>query len=435
MKDIVKKADEFSRRRFMETTAKSLLGVGALGITNYAQEAHAALGPNLGLPLRKNPAKHIIYLYMAGGMTHMDTFDTKPGHANQGQTKTIDTNVDGIRISEHFQGLAKRADKVAIVRSMTSTAGAHFQGNYLMHTSYEARNTIRHPGLGAWALKFNGRINKNLPGSVFVGGDSRINGGGGFFEPEFEPLAINDPKAGLRNSKRRRVTEKDFDHRLDLAKKFDSAFHDRYKVKPVRAYAQMYDDAVRIMTSKDLEAFDLNQEDKATRARYGEESFGQGCLLARRLIEHDVRAVEVSFNGWDMHNNVFVTLPDKCRILDKAYSALLDDLDKSGKLKDTVVVLTTEFGRTPLINQNAGRDHYPKAFSSVLAGGGVKGGVAWGKTDKSGAEIEENPVKIQDFNATVAHALGLPLDQVLYSPSKRPFTVTHKGKPVLDLLT
>ncbi len=433
--NIVRESDEFSRRRFMETTAKSLLGVGAVGLASRPGAANAALGPNLGLPPRANAAKQVIYLYMNGGMTHMDTFDTKPGHENQGQTKTIDTNVDGIRLSEYFPSLANHADKLAIIRSMTSTAGAHFQGNYLMHTSYESRATIRHPGIGAWALKFNGRINPNLPGSVFVGGDSRINGGGGFFEPEFEPLTISDPKSGLRNSKRRGVTEETFDHRLDLAKKFDTAFHQRYNVKQVRAYSQMYDDAVRVMTSKDLEAFDLSKEDKATRERYGDDAFGQGCLLARRLIEHDVRAVEVSLGGWDMHNNVFIAAPDKCAILDKAYSALLDDLKKRGKLDDTLVVLTTEFGRTPLINQNAGRDHYPKAFSSVLAGGGVKGGITYGKTDAGGADVVENPVKIQDFNATIAYALGLPLDQVLYSPSKRPFTVSHKGKPVLDLLT
>ncbi len=433
--NIARISDEFSRRRFMETTAKTFLGVGALGLASRPGTANAALGPNLGLPPRANAAKQVIYLYMNGGMTHLDTFDTKPGHENQGQTKTIDTNVDGIRLSEYFPSLANHADKLAIIRSMTSTAGAHFQANYLMHTSYESRATIRHPGIGAWALKFNGRINPNLPGSVFVGGDSRINGGGGFFEPEFEPLTISDPKAGLKNSKRRGVTEEMFDHRLELARKFDTDFHERYNVKQVRAYSQMYDDAVRVMTSKDLEAFDLTKEDKATRERYGEDSFGQGCLLARRLIEHDVRAVEVSLGGWDMHNNVFITAPDKCAILDRAYSALLDDLKKRGKLDDTLVVLTTEFGRTPLINQNAGRDHYPKAFSSVLAGGGVRGGITYGTTDEGGENVVENAVKIQDFNATIAYTLGLPLDQVLYSPSKRPFTVSHKGKPVLELLT
>lgn len=422
--------DDPSRRRFLETSAKTFLGVGALGI---ARPSHAALGPNLGLAERAGAAKHLIYLYMNGGMTHLDTFDTKPGHENQGLTKTIGTNVDGIRISEYLPSLARHADKLAIVRSLTSTAGAHQQGNYLMHTSYEQRATIRHPGMGAWLQKFKGRLNPNLPGTVFVGGDSRINGGGGFFEPEFEPLAINDPNSGLRNSKRRGMDEATFSHRLDMAKELDSEFHGRYNLKQVRAYTQMYDDAVRIMTSRDLQVFDLSQEDAATREAYGSDAFGQGCLLARRLIEHDVRAVEVSYGGWDMHNNVFVSAPERCAVLDQAMAALLDDLDKRGKLQDTLVVLTTEFGRTPRINQNAGRDHYPKAFSSVLAGGGVKGGFVWGKTDAGGENVEENPVQIADFNATIAHALGLPLDQVLYSPSKRPFTVASKGKPVLDL--
>ncbi|MDF1737617.1 MAG: DUF1501 domain-containing protein [Verrucomicrobiales bacterium] len=424
------KSDEWSRRRFMEGTAKSFLGVGALGLTS---RSNAALGPNLGLPERAGAAKHIIYLYMAGGMTHLDTFDTKPGHENQGQTKTINTNVDGLQISEYLPALAKHGEKLTIVNSLTSTAGAHDQGNYLMHTSYDQRATIRHPGIGAWALKYKGRMNPNLPGSVFVGGNSRINGGGGFFEPEFEPLAINDPASGLKNSKLRGVNQETFDHRLELAGKFDTDFHERYNVKEVRAYTQMYDDAVRIMQSKDLQAFDLKQEDEMTRERYGDNSFGQGCLLARRLIEHDVRAVEVSYGGWDMHNNVFVEAPEKCSILDQGMGALLDDLERRGKLEDTVVVLTTEFGRTPRINQNAGRDHFPKAFSSVLVGGGFKGGIKYGKTDEGGENVIENAVKIPDFNATIAYAMGLPLDQILYSPSKRPFTVAHKGAPVLDL--
>ena len=424
-------SDEYSRRRFMESTAKTFLGVGALGLTTRSQ---AALGPNLGLPDRAAGAKQIIYLYMGGGMTHIDTFDTKPGHENQGQTKTINTNVDDIKMSEYLPSLAQRADKLTILRSLTSTAGAHSQGNYLMHTSYEERATIRHPGLGAWALKFNGRMNPNLPGSVFIGGNSRINGGGGFFEPEYEPLAINDPASGLKNSKLRGVSQSEFDHRLELARKFDADFHQRYDVKQVRAYSQMYDDAVRIMQSKDLAAFDLKQEDDAVRERYGEDAFGQGCLLARRLIEHDVRAVEVSYGGWDMHNNVFISAPERCGVLDQAMSALLDDLERRGRLDSTVVVLTTEFGRTPRINQNAGRDHYPKAFSSVLAGGGFKGGITYGKTDEGAENVAENPVKIQDFNATIAYAMGMPLDHVIFSPSKRPFTVAHKGKPVLDLL-
>ena len=414
----------------MEGTAKSFLGVGALGM---ASRSRAALGPDLGLPERAGAAKHIIYLYMGGGMTHLDTFDTKPGHENQGQTKSINTNVDGLQISEHLPSLAKQADKLTIVNSLSSTAGAHTQGNYLMHTSYEQRATIKHPGIGAWALKFKGKMNPNLPGSVFIGGNSRINGGGGFFEPQYEPLAINDPASGLKNSKLRGMNQEMFDDRLELASQFDRNFHQRYDVKQVRAYTSMYDDAVRIMQSSDLEAFDLNREEEITRERYGDNPFGQGCLLARRLIEHDVRAVEVTYGGWDMHNNVFISAPERCAVLDQAMAALLTDLERRGKLEETVVVLTTEFGRTPRINQNAGRDHYPKAFSSVLAGGGFKGGIKYGKTDEGAENVIENVVKIPDFNATIAHALGLPIDQVLYSPSKRPFTVAHKGKPVLDL--
>jgi len=421
---------EWTRRRFVEGTAKTFLGVGALGMTS---RAGAALGPGLNLPERAGAAKHLIYLYMGGGMTHIDTFDTKPGHENQGQTRTIDTNADGVQLSEFLPLLSRQADKISVVRSLTSTAGAHQQANYLMHTSYEQRATIRHPGLGAWALKFKGKMNENLPGSVFIGGNSRINGGGGFFEPQYEPLAVNSPESGLKYAKHTSASADEFAHRLDLARQFDSEFVERYDMRKVRAYTQMYDDAVRLMTSKDLEAFDLSKEDAAMREQYGDNAFGQGCLLARRLIEHDVRAVEVSYGGWDMHNNVFVSLPERCAVLDQAVAALLADLDRRGKLEDTVVVLTTEFGRTPRINQNAGRDHYPKAFSSMLAGGGLKGGFVYGKTDAGAENVEENPVKIADFNATVAYALGLPLDNIIYSPSKRPFTVAHKGKPVLDL--
>ncbi len=424
--------DEFTRRRFMEGTAKAFLGVGALGLTT--RNAGAALGPGLNLPGRPGAAKHVIYLYMGGGMTHLDTFDLKPGHDNQGATRAIRTNVPGIQISEYLPSLARHADKMAIVNSLTSTAGAHQQGNYLMHTSYEERATIKHPGIGAWMLKFRGRLNPNLPGSVYVGGNSRNNGGGGFFEPEYEPLAIGDPKAGLKNSKLRGVNEEEFSRRFELASRFDQEFVDRYDVKQVRAYSQMYDDAVRIMNSRDLAAFDLSQEPADTRDLYGADSFGQGCLLARRLIDHDVRAVEVSYGGWDMHTNVFVSAPERCAVMDQAIGALLSDLDRRGKLAETLVVLTTEFGRTPRINQNGGRDHYPKAFSSVLMGGGVKGGIKYGKTDAGAEEVVENPVTIANFNATVAHALGLPLDHVIYSPSKRPFTVADKGKPVLDLL-
>ncbi len=427
-----------NRRLFLANAAKTLLGVGAAPafLQGIPGSARAALGPDLGLPERVKPAKSVIYLYMAGGMTHMDTFDPKPGHENQGPVKAIRTKADGVEISEYLPRLANHMDKAAVIRSMTSTAGAHAQGNYFMHTSYEMRSTIRHPGIGAWLLKYKGRLNENLPGSVCIAGGSRVVGGAGFFESAFEPLAIGDPESGLRNSKiTPGITGERFDSRLSLANDLDQEFRARYDLKRVRAYASMYDDAVRIMNSKDLEVFELAQESAETRAAYGDSSFGQGCLLARRLVERDVRAVEVTLGGWDTHNNNFLAAPEKAEILDQGISALLDDLEQRGLLDQTLVVLATEFGRTPRINQNEGRDHYPKAFSCMLAGGGVKGGYVHGKTSAGGEEVEESPIKIPDFNATVAYALGLPLDQVLYSPSKRPFTVAAKGKPVLEVLT
>ena len=432
MKDLALNLDEASRRRFLANAAKTCLGVGLMPAL-AGRQAQGALGPDLGLASKSAPAQSVIYLYMSGGMTHMDTFDPKPGHENQGPVKAIDTNVDGIQISEYLPGIANHAEKIAFVRGMNSTAGAHSQGNYLMHTSYEQRATIRHPGIGAWLLKYRGRVNPNLPGSVFIGGNSRINGGAGFFESSFEPLAINDPKAGLKNSKARFSDER-FDKNLALAGELDAEFRRTYNVKSTRAYTSMYEDAVRIMRSRDLQAFDLTKESEATKEAYGDNPFGQGCLLARRLVENRVRAVEVTYGGWDTHNNNFISVPDKAEVLDQALSTLLGDLERRGLLDSTLVVLATEFGRTPRINQNAGRDHYPKAFSTLLAGGGIKGGMTWGKTSEGGEEVIEDAVRIQDFNATIAYALGLPLDQVLYSPSKRPFTVSHKGRPVLDLI-
>lgn len=271
-----------------------------------------------------------------------------------------------------------------------------------------------------------------MPGSVFIGKESRFHGSGGFFEPEFEPLAISDPRFGLKYS-HRNVQPERFGRRLRMASDLDAAFLERYRSKPVRAYGDMYEDAVRLMESDDLAAFNIHREDTATRERYGDDPFGQGCLLARRLIESDVRTVEVSYTGWDTHADNFTAMPLLCGTMDRGVGALLDDLQRVGKLNDTVVVLTTEFGRTPIPNQNSGRDHYPKAFTSVLAGGGFKGGYVYGKTSEGAEEVVENPLTIPDFNATIAYALGIPIGKELISPTGRPFTVAHKGDPVLEL--
>ena len=416
---------DFNRRRFLELAAGSFLGVSTNSL-------FSAAGDKSVVAPREKPAKQLIYLYMAGGMSHIDTFDLKTGHENQGSTKPINTNIDGIRVSSHLPSLAKHADKLCVINSLTSTTGDHEKGNYFMHTSYQQRATIRHPGLGAWNQKLNGKLNPTMPGSVFIGKESRFHGSGGFFEPEFGPLAISDPKSGLKHAHSSLRGDR-LQRRIDLAKDLDVEFLERYHSKPIRAYGDMYADAVRLMESSDLAAFSINKEDKKTRQRYGDDPFGQGCLLARRLIESNVRTVEVSFSGWDTHTNNFTSMPLLCQTMDQAVGALLEDLESNGKLDDTVVVLTTEFGRTPIVNRNIGRDHYPQAFTSVLAGGGFKGGYVYGKTSEGAEEVVEKPITIPDFNATIAYALGIPIGLVLNSPSKRPFSVAHKGQPVLDL--
>jgi hypothetical protein len=422
------RSGEITRRDFAAKTASSLLGVGLLG-QSMTSKSFAAFEHSS--KLKQVPtAKNVIYLYMSGGQTHLDTWDPKPGTATGGPTKAIKTSADGVQLAENLPLTAQQMHHGTVIRSLTSTQGAHEQGNYMMHTSYELRGTIRHPGMGAWLNVFQGGGNSTLPNYVYIGNDSR-HPGAGFFPAAQAPLFVNNPEAGLKNVKvQPGLTEDKFNARLKLADELDTDFRSTFKHRNVKAYADMYDDAIAMMKSEDLKAFDLTDEAPDLRASYGREAFGQGCLLARRLVERGVRFVEVSLGGWDTHNANFVAVPERCETLDKGLSTLLSDLHNRGLLKDTLVVLTTEFGRTPDINQNVGRDHYPKAFSAAMWGGGIKGGHIHGATDAEGREVVADKVKIEDMNATIAYALGLPLDQIIYSPSKRPFTIADKGQPL-----
>ncbi|MBK8038768.1 MAG: DUF1501 domain-containing protein [Verrucomicrobiaceae bacterium] len=418
---------DLSRRHFITTAASTFLGVTA---------SRVIAAPGLGTsPLKQAAtARNVIYLYMTGGMSHLDTWDPKPDNKDvMGLTKTINTNVDGIRLSENLPLMARQADKIAILRGMNSTQGAHEQGQYYQRTSYTMRSSIKHPSMGAWLEKFQGRGNPTLPGSVMIGNDSR-HPGAGFFEAKFAPLMINDPETGIANVRTNSwFTEGRMLDRLQVAKQLDAQFAATYNVKNVRAYSDMYDDAIKMMKSEELKAFDLDAEDNKLREKYGRDRFGQGCLLARRLVEHGVRHVEVTFGSWDTHNANFTRVPELADELDAALSTLLQDLESRGLLQETLVVLATEFGRTPEINANDGRDHHAPGFSCVLAGGGVRGGQVWGATDENGHKVADGAVSVPDFNATIAYALGLPMDTVLYSPSKRPFTVVDKGKPVTQI--
>lgn len=297
--------DPFTRRAFVSGAAKSFLGVGAIPMLSGLGNPALASGQPVNRP---GKAKAVIYLYMNGGMSHLDTFDTKPGAETQGPVESIKTSADGVQLSEFFPLLSKQMHNVAVINSMNSTQGAHAQGNYFMHTSYFLRGTVKHPDMGAWASKHLGKINPGLPANVKVGGAS--NGlGGGFLESEFAALPIGNPESGLQySSLLDGVTNSRFGRRLRKLKDMNSEFASSYDTKEARAYASMYDEAVTLMKSKDLESFDLKKETDAVRDRYGRDPVGQGCLLARRLVENGVRFVEV--NNGTTHNNYILNKID-----------------------------------------------------------------------------------------------------------------------------
>ena len=407
-----------NRRELLRRTAGGVLGL------SFLSPAASALPRFDGPAPRSAPARKLIYLYMAGGMSHLDTFDPKPGQAVQGPTGTIATNVDGVRISEHFPRLARRMERAALLRSLHSERGVHA----------DARGTIRHPSLGSWCTHVLGGLSPNLPAHVQIGGQASLSSEG-FLPTRYAPLIVGDPEAGIQHTARDpHVSEERQARRLARLAEVNADYARRVGGEASAAYDDVYEQALRLMGSEDLEAFDLRAESDATRARYGDTTLGQGCLLARRLIESDVRFVEVVDGGWDHHQDGFTRMAEKGPALDQALNALLDELEERDQLDQTLVVVATEFGRTPNINgARVGRDHYPRAFSALLAGGGVRGGHVVGRTDATGEHIEERPVSVLDFNATLAWANGLPLDHELTSPTGRPFTVTRGGEPVREL--
>lgn len=412
----------------MAGVAKSCLGVSAI------LTAQDLLGDTL--PKQVPSARHVIFLYMAGGMTHIDTLDPKPNNSDvMGETSAIDTSADGIQLGHWLPKTAQQMHRATLLRSLNTNQGAHAQANYLLHTSYQRRGTIVHPTMGAWVSRFTEKLNNTLPSNVRINGGSDVLGAG-YFEKKHGPLPLGNPNAGIQNvNMAGYVDQSMFDKRLEIAGKFNKNFLGTYPQKQIRAYTDLYDDATRLMKSDDLKAFDLTNEPQEIRDEYGDNNFGQGCLLARRLVESGVRFVEVQLGGWDMHNQVFDAMETRGATLDSGLSALLQDLDRRGLLSETLVVLASEFGRTPEVKPGRiGRDHHPSAFSALLAGGGIKQGFVHGVSDERGHYVEEKGVGMEDLNATIAHAMGIRVNKTIYSPSGRPFKVAHDGTVIQDIL-
>ena len=340
---------------------------------------------------------------------------------------------------------------MAIFRSITTQTGDHAGGNYVMHTGYRRQPGTNHPGLGPWAQKFLGRRNELLPDSVAI---MAGNPGPGFFPAEYSPLPIGDPNKGIKgllpsidgvsvlDPKKGATVQSRFDERMELARQFTYRFQKEYSspvdgtptVHPeLKAYTDFYDETLKFFSDQAVEAFDISKEESGVRDMYGNSRFGRGCLLARRLIQNNVRFVEVGgLGGWDYHGGA-EAITRLAPNMDTGIAALLQDLKQTGLIENTLVVLATEFGRTP-INDRGGRDHNPGVFSCVLAGAGIKGGMTYGTSDERGRKPKDNPVSVQDFHATIATALGLPVKQRIHGSGGRPFFVGNRGKPVTDVL-
>jgi len=424
MNAITRLHSDLSRRQFVERFAKLCLGVRIASSPGLLRAASPG-----------GKAKSVICLYLRGGISHIDTFDPKPGRPEMAGVQAIKTSADGVQISEWFPRLAKQMHHLTLVRSMTSVLGIHELGAYTAHTSYNMTPTIKHPALGAWALKLLGSQNPLLPGNILINGSPQ-HPGSGYMESHLAPLPIVNPAAGLQNSAMRASTSAaDFERRRALAQAVGSHFVQQTPHRDAAAYLKLQQEATELMKSEDLKVFDRNHENAKMQAAYGSHTFGKGCLLARRLVEAGVRFIEVEDDqNWDTHNDQIASMQNMTPSADQTMAALIDDLHQRGLLDSTLVMMISEFGRSPKINEaTAGRGHHPGVFTWWLAGAGIKRGYVHGQSDEAGERVDSQPVSMPDFNATVAYALGMDLQHSELSPSGRPFTIADTGKPVMEL--
>ena len=422
MKQFPKPFDTPSRRQFVERCAATSFGLSILPAAQLvaaesADQKPAAFGK----------AKSVIWLMLSGGLSHIDSLDPKQGDS-KGPAKAINTSAD-FQVTDFFPKFASIAHRVCVIRSMEAKIGVHAPAQYFMRTAFEKRGTILHPNLGAWGSHYLGRSSTTLPSSVCI--NRRSDQGNGFFPSGYAPLAIGDPSQGISDVDSigsKSAAKK----RLTLLNQIDANFRKKFNDKGVNAYNSFYDDALALMKSEELKAFDLSSESQEQRDAYGNNSFGQGCLLARRLVDSGVRFVEVKHDGWDHHKALADEMGEVAPVFDQAFATLINDLQQRGMLDSTLVVVATEFGRKPDFDGD-GRSHHPVCFSTVLAGGGTKAGFVYGKSDGAGYYVDDNAVSVGAFHASIALAAGMEIKKPALSPSGRPMSVGDGEDPILDL--
>jgi hypothetical protein len=440
-----------SRRDWLRLSAAGVLGSSMSGWLE-ALAADAARHPGR--------RRSCILLWMSGGPSQTDTFDLKPGHRNGGPFKEIATAVPGIRISEHLPKVAAHTDRMVLIRSMKTKEGDHGRATFMLRTGYAPQGPIQYPALGALVAKELEGPDAGLPSFVSIAPYRQINPAAfepGFLGPVYAPLIVGEAGAmaagQVAGSPEQALQVQDLalpagvslaqgETRARLLEEMEQDF---VKARPDAAAASHYTAcmrAVRLMRSAGARAFNLEEEPASVRDAYGRNRFGQGCLLARRLVERGVPFVEVSLGGadgqtlgWDTHGDNFNTVRRLSGLLDPAWGTLMADLKDRGLLDTTLIVWMGEFGRTPRINGSAGRDHYPNAWTTVLAGGGLKGGQVVGKTSRDGTTVEERPVPVADFLATICLALGIDPRKQNMSNVGRPIRVADPAaEPIREVV-
>jgi hypothetical protein len=381
-------------------------------------------------------AKACILLWMSGGPSHLDTFDLKPEAPDRirGEFRPINTSAPGIQISEHFPNFARLMEHAALLRGMSTVESDHQLASYHVHTGYQKRaGGVAFPSLGAIVSRELGQRDFPLPNFVCIGAGPRHAMRSGFLGPDHQPLDVTSPDRGM-DFIEPLAGRTEFDRQYELLRRLDASFQEAYRADPARAHASALDRAVRLMNSQQKRAFDLSQEPESVRDRYGRGSFGQGCLMARRLVEAGVRFVEVMLGdgvGWDTHRDNFPRTRTLSAEADVGMAALIQDLHERGRLDSTLVIWMGEFGRSPQITSGGGRNHWARAWSSVLAGGGIRGGQVIGRTDREAAEVVERPISVTDFLATVCTILQIDYTRQNRAPGiERPISIVDTGKPV-----
>lgn len=390
---------------------------------------------------RDGVAKSVIQIFLPGGLAQQESFDPKPYAPSEyrGPFGTVKTKLPGVVFSEHMKHLAQMADKITVIRSMSHGEAAHERGTHNMFTGYRPSPALQFPSMGSVVSHELGPKN-NLPPYVCVPNVPNIYAGSGYLSSAYGPFGLGaDPAKGgfkVRDlNLPQGVSEERFNRRKSMLSTVDAHFRSLEKADSLDSMDAFYQHAYKLISSqKAREAFDLSKEPDKLKDMYGKTQAGQRMLLARRLAEAGVRFVSLTAGGWDHHDNIKEGIQGNLPSVDQAVAALLKDLEQRGMLDSTLVMLTSEFGRTPKINKTNGRDHWPRVFSVMLAGGGVQKGLIYGKSNALAAEPEEDRVGVQDFATTIYNQLGITADKELMAPGGRPIEIVDGGSVIKDIL-